>query len=145
MKDQSERQMIVGNGISVQGRIDNCDRLVIDGNVNCELSSLKTLIISDAGSFKGQGNVQDAEISGRFEGDLVVTGHITIMQTGRVDGKITYNSIEIKPGGKFTGSIVLKETNPGSGPAPVKSEPNLLDRAVKNRLSAPADGPAPAN
>jgi cytoskeletal protein CcmA (bactofilin family) len=142
MKDQSERQMIVGNGISVQGRIDNCDRLVIDGDVNCELSSLKTLIISEAGSFKGQGNVQDAEISGRFEGDLVVSGHITIMQTGRVDGKITYNSIEIKTGGKFTGSIVLKESN--SQPAQPKSEPNLLDRAVKNRLSAPSDG-GPSN
>jgi len=110
MKDQPEKQMIVGYGISVEGRIDNCDRLVIDGNMNCELSDLKTLIISESGHFQGKGEIKEAEISGRFDGELVVDGHITIMESGRVDGKITYKSIEIKPGGKFTGEIILQDS-----------------------------------
>jgi cytoskeletal protein CcmA (bactofilin family) len=126
--------MIVGYGISIEGRIENCDRLILDGNMNCELSGLKALVISESGYFKGKGHVQQAEISGRFEGDLVVDGHIVIMQTGRVDGKITYKSIEIKPGGRFTGSIVLQESSPAK-----PAETDLLDRAPNGRMMAPSD------
>jgi cytoskeletal protein CcmA (bactofilin family) len=143
MKEQSERQMIVGNGISVQGRIDNCDRLVLDGNMNCELSGLKTLIISESGVFKGQGHVSHAEISGRFEGELTVTEHITIMQNGRVDGKITYKSIEIRPGGKFTGTIVLQDFEPANTPSSPSPEKENPDKTTKNRLVAPQENPKP--
>lgn len=135
MKDQIERQMIVGNGISIHGKIENCDRLVLDGNMNCELSGLKTLIVSESGSFTGQGHVEHAEISGKFEGDLTVSHHITILETGLVNGSITYKSIEIKPGGRFTGSIVLQE--PDHEENAKSKEKDLLERAVKNRMSAP--------
>lgn len=142
MKDTSEKQMIVGYGISVEGRIENCDRLVLDGNMNCELHNLKSLIISESGYFKGIGNIREAEISGRFEGELVVDGHITIMQTGRVDGKITYKSIEIKPGGKFTGEIVLKDADEAAPAAEVskasasteEDTADFLDQALKGRI-----------
>jgi cytoskeletal protein CcmA (bactofilin family) len=144
MKDQAEKQMIVGYGITVEGRIDNCDRLILDGNMNCELSDLKSLIISNSGLFKGKGNVQEAEISGRFEGELVVDGHITIMETGKVDGKITYRSIEIKPGGKFTGEIILQETPKKDKDKKASDDktaegPDFLDQALKGRIMEPSD------
>ena len=139
MIDSSEKQMIVGYGISVDGRIENCDRLVLDGNMNCELHAVKSLIISQTGHFKGKGNIQSAEISGRFEGELVVDGHITILETGHVDGTITYKSIEIKPGGKFTGQIVLKQEDEPEGTAEMtdnqaSDEEDYLDRALKGRI-----------
>jgi cytoskeletal protein CcmA (bactofilin family) len=137
MKDNAEKQMIVGYGITVDGRIDNCDRLVLDGNMNCELHNVKSLIISQSGFFKGKGNIEQAEISGRFEGELIVDGHITIMETGKVDGMITYESIEIKPGGKFTGQIILKEQSaePDTGtPEDDEGSSGFLDNALKGRI-----------
>ncbi len=141
MKDTVEKQMIVGYGISVDGKIDNCDRLVLDGNMNCELNHVKSLVISKTGHFKGKGNIKEAEISGCFEGDLVVDGHITIMETGQIDGKITYRSIEIKPGGKFTGQIILKqddvpESIDGNSEEDelATSTPDFLDQALKGRI-----------
>lgn len=138
MKDKPEKQMIVGYGITVEGRIDNCDRLILDGNMNCQLSDLKFLIISDSGYFKGKGHVQEAEISGRFEGELIVDGHITIMENGQVDGKITYKSIEIKPGGRFTGEIVLQPSNSPSRSqsSKDKDDGDSLDSSVKGRIMA---------
>ncbi|MCG8528344.1 MAG: polymer-forming cytoskeletal protein [Opitutales bacterium] len=149
MKDQPEKQMIVGYGISVEGRIENCDRLVLDGNMNCELSDLKTLIISDSGHFKGKGHVDEAEISGRFDGELIVDGHIVIMESGCVDGKITYKSIEIKPGGKFTGQIILQDTieedsEPESKKSSGKEEDedenqgDFIDEALQGRIMSPS-------
>jgi len=45
-----------------------------------------------------------------FEGELKVANNITITSSGRVNGKITYGSIEIRPGGKFTGEIIEDAT-----------------------------------
>ncbi len=141
--------MIVGYGITVEGKIDNCDRLVLDGNMNAELNDLHTLIISESGFFKGKGQVKEAEVSGKFDGELIVDGHITIMETGRIDGKITYESIEIKPGGKFTGEIIQKpeelkvEETPAEEESGTDFQPtdkteggdDYIDRALKNRMS----------
>ncbi len=147
MKDTAEKQMVVGYGISVDGRIENCDRLVLDGNMNCELKDVKSLVISESGFFQGKGNIKEAEISGKFEGELVVDGHITIMETGQIDGKITYKSIEIKPGGKFTGQIIL-QANEAPEPevelAEASDDENsadFLDQALQGRImgGGPAD------
>jgi cytoskeletal protein CcmA (bactofilin family) len=64
------------------------------------------LHISESGKFSGFAAIENAEISGAFEGDLIVENSIVINSTGKMSGKVTYGSIEIKPGGKFTGQIV---------------------------------------
>lgn len=103
---ETERRLTVGYGISLEGKISDCDKLVIYGTVNAELNNVKALQISDSGCFRGAAEIDFAEISGLFEGELKVRKSIVINATGKVSGKITYGSIEIKPGGKFTGEIV---------------------------------------
>lgn len=103
---EAERRLTVGYGISLEGKVSDCDKLIIYGIVNAELNNVKSLHISESGKFTGSANIDNAEISGTFEGDINVKENIIINSTGRVNGKITYGSIEIKPGGKFTGEIV---------------------------------------
>jgi len=103
---ETERRLTVGYGIALEGKVSDCDKLVIYGNVNAELNNVKALQISDSGCFRGAAEIDYAEISGVFEGELRVRKNIIISSTGRVSGKITYSSIEIKPGGKFTGEII---------------------------------------
>ena len=103
---EAERRLTVGYGITLTGEVSDCDRLVIYGKVNAKLANVKFLQISDSGKFNGSAQIDQAEISGVFEGELKVANNITITSTGRVNGKITYGSIEIRPGGKFTGEII---------------------------------------
>jgi cytoskeletal protein CcmA (bactofilin family) len=107
---EAERRLTVGYGITLTGEVSDCDRLVIYGKVNAKLANVKFLQISDSGKFNGSAQIEQAEISGVFEGELQVTNNITITSTGRVNGKITYGSIEIRPGGKFTGEIIEDTT-----------------------------------
>lgn len=113
---EAERRLTVGYGITLQGKVSDCDKLIIYGTVDAELDNVKTLHISESGKFTGSANIEQAEISGTFEGDINVIENIIINSTGRVNGKITYGSIEIRPGGKFTGQIVeaaaVKEEKP---------------------------------
>jgi len=115
---ETERRLTVGYGISLEGKVSDCDKLVIYGNVNAELNNVKALQISDSGCFKGAAEIDYAEISGLFEGEIKVRKNIIISSTGRVSGKITYNTIEIKPGGKFTGEIIEAKADSASPSSP---------------------------
>lgn len=107
-KSGSKRILTVGNDILLKGEIATCDRLVIEGMVDATLKDVHTVEISETGSFKGTAEIQDAEISGLFEGDLVVRNRLTIYATGRVRGTISYGEIEIERGGQMTGNIRLE-------------------------------------
>ena len=104
------RVLTVGNDILLKGEIATCDRLVIEGKVDATLNDVHTVEIAETGSFKGSANIEDAEISGLFEGDLVVRNRLVIYATGKVRGKISYGEIEIERGGELTGEI--KTTSP---------------------------------
>jgi cytoskeletal protein CcmA (bactofilin family) len=106
------RVLTVGNDILLKGEIATCDRLVIEGKVDATLNDVHTVEIAETGSFKGSAHIEDAEISGLFEGDLIVRNRLVIYATGKVRGKITYGEIEIERGGEMTGEI--KTSNPGA-------------------------------
>lgn len=101
----SKRILTVGNDIMLNGEIASCDRIVIEGRVDANLKEVHTVEIAESGSFKGKAEIEDAEISGVFDGELVVRNRLTIYSTGKVRGKIAYGEIEIERGGEITGEI----------------------------------------
>jgi cytoskeletal protein CcmA (bactofilin family) len=101
----SRRVLTVGADILLKGEIATCDRLVIEGKVDAMLNDVGMVELTETGSFKGTANVENAEISGLFEGELVVKGRLIIYSSGKVRGKITYGEIEIERGGELTGEI----------------------------------------
>lgn len=104
-KAAAKRVLTVGPDIQMKGEITTCDRVVIEGAVDATLRDVHTVELAESGSLKGTAEVQDAEISGAFEGDLVVRGRLIIYTTGRVRGNITYGEIEIERGGQISGNI----------------------------------------
>lgn len=112
MQRTNQRVLTVGNDILLKGEIATCDRLVIEGQVDATLKEVHTVEIAPSGSFKGSAHIQDAEISGLFEGDLTVTGRLVIYATGKVRGKISYGEVEIERGGELTGEIKIASAQP---------------------------------
>ncbi len=102
---ENRRVLTVGSDILLKGEIATCDRLVIEGKVDATLNEVHTVEIAESGSFKGTAEIEYAEISGLFEGELVVRNRLVIYGTGKVRGKITYGEIEIERGGELTGEI----------------------------------------
>lgn len=122
------RVLTVGNDILLKGEIATCDRLVIEGKVDATLNDVHTVEIAENGSFKGSANIEDAEISGLFEGDLVVRNRLVIFATGKVRGKISYGEVEIARGGELTGEI--KTANTASTAARPARTPTKEDSKV---------------
>jgi cytoskeletal protein CcmA (bactofilin family) len=70
------------------------------------------MVIRGTGSFSGSATIEDAEIYGRFEGDLVAHKRLLIRAGGQVSGTISYAQIEIEVVGKISGSVTAPGHNP---------------------------------
>ena len=99
------RKLTVGREITLSGEITSCDKLIIEGSVEANLTNCRDVEIAESGLFKGSAAIEDAEIRGRFEGNLVVRKRLLIKASGRVSGTIRYGQIEIECGGQISGDI----------------------------------------
>ena len=81
-RDPSERRtLVVGRGISVQGTVQDAERLVVEGTVEASMIHATELSISPGGVFKGEVEVEDAEIAGTIDGTLTARGQLIIRST----------------------------------------------------------------
>ena len=99
------RTLIIGEGISLSGEVTSCDRLIVEGTIKAKLEKCQHVIIAETGVFNGNASTENADVRGRFQGELVVRKRLLIRAGGRVSGTITYSEIEIESGGKISGVI----------------------------------------
>jgi cytoskeletal protein CcmA (bactofilin family) len=99
------KTMIVGPEMAFTGDIASCDRLIVEGSIDATLPKCQHVMIAETGLFNGQASTENADVHGRFEGELVVRKRLLIRAGGRVSGKITYGEIEIESGGVISGTI----------------------------------------
>jgi cytoskeletal protein CcmA (bactofilin family) len=107
--DDSGKRLIVGQGIKLKGEISACDRLIVEGHVEVTLNDTRTVEIKPSGRFIGSCEVEQAEISGTYEGDLTVRGRLTVHASGMVTGNIHYGEIELERGGRIAGELKVRE------------------------------------
>ena len=108
--DESEggKRLIVGAGIQLKGEITACDRLVVEGQVEVTMNATRTLEIKPSGHFIGSCEVEEADVSGVYDGDLTVRGRLIVHHNGRVTGKICYGELELERGGQISGELSVR-------------------------------------
>lgn len=102
--DTSVRKLVVGREIVVSGDIASCESLVVEGTVRANVEC-RDLRIEASGLFAGSAVVANAEVFGRFEGELVVTGRLHVRASGKISAKARYHEIEIERGGEISGDL----------------------------------------
>jgi cytoskeletal protein CcmA (bactofilin family) len=118
------RTLVVGRGISVQGTVQDAERLVVEGTVEASMIHATELAISPGGMFKGEVEVEDAEVAGTIDGTLTARGNLSVRATGRVLGTARCRRLQVEDGGQITGRIeMLAESGRAdSASAPKPSE-----------------------
>ena len=114
-REVDRRTLVIGQGISLSGEVTSCDRLVVEGGIKEKLHNCQNVMISETGVFEGQASTENADVRGRFEGELAVRKRLLIRAGGHVSGTITYGEIEIEAGGKISGAIQVDERPKGLG------------------------------
>jgi cytoskeletal protein CcmA (bactofilin family) len=122
-QSQERRTLVVGRGISLQGTVSDAERLVVEGTVDSQMIQATELSISQTGVFKGEVQVEDAEIAGVFDGTLTARGMLVIRGTGRVIGVARCRRLMVEDGGQVSGKMeMLGDTQVPPGPAPRYAE-----------------------
>lgn len=98
------RKLLVGRDITLSGELA-CDHLIVEGVVEARVKECQRLEIAETGLFRGTVEIQDADIGGRFEGEIIVQGRLSVRSTGRIDGKIQYGELAVEAGGTLDGEI----------------------------------------
>jgi len=105
--DRKESKLVVGHDIKIKGvEISDCDTLVVEGRVEATLDS-RVLEIAEHGMFQGTIAVDQAEIRGRFEGEITVRSKLVIHATGKVSGKVRYAKIKMEEGAEIAGDVAM--------------------------------------
>lgn len=99
------KKLIVGREICLAGEITSCDKLVVEGRVEASLTDARVIEVAPTGHFKGDAEVDEADISGRYEGELIARDKLTVRSTGRISGSIRYGRIVIESGGEISGDM----------------------------------------
>ncbi len=102
---QDDRTLTIGAGITMSGEIEACDSLVIEGTVEAALKGARSLDITQSGTFFGSVEIEEATIAGRFEGELTVTGRLTLRSGGVIAGSVVYGELEIEAGAMIDGRL----------------------------------------
>ena len=101
-------KVIIGNGVTLKGDITQADEVQIDGNADVTMKT-DNLIVGATGKTKGSIEAHNADIWGEADGDIKVSGTLTIQEAGSVSGTIEYQNLQIKLGGKINGDIKVSD------------------------------------
>jgi len=114
------RTLVVGRGISVQGTVQDAERLVVEGTVEASMIHAAELAVSPGGVFKGEVEVEDAEVAGTIDGTLTARASLIVRASGRVLGTARCRRLQVEDGGQITGRIemITEPARPGATPAP---------------------------
>lgn len=106
--DAGGKRLIVGDGISLSGVITACDLLIVQGSVQVTLNETRAIEIAENGKFTdGKASVEEATVSGIYEGELTVKNRLHVKSTGRLSGTVKCGEIQIDKGAQISGSFEM--------------------------------------
>lgn len=100
-----DKKLIVGREIALTGEINSCDKLVVEGHVEAAIMDCREIEIAETGTFKGEANIEMADISGVFDGKLTARDLLVVRATGRITGEVRFGQLEIERGGQIIGDV----------------------------------------
>jgi cytoskeletal protein CcmA (bactofilin family) len=106
-----EISTLLGKDAEVKGAIKSQGSMRIDGTIEGELSSAKTVTVGATGAVEGNITAENIIVSGRVKGSLVARGKILLESTARLEGDIQAARLAISEGAAFRG-----RSNTGDAP-----------------------------
>ncbi|HET7774644.1 MAG TPA: polymer-forming cytoskeletal protein, partial [Burkholderiaceae bacterium] len=102
-----------------------CGTAQIDGDLEGDMK-VRHLVVGRKGSVRGEAKCMNAEIRGRFDGELIVRGKLTVYATAQISGKVRFGEIVLWKGAEVKGNV-KRMVRPGDSARPAqKRHPSLF-------------------
>lgn len=102
---EEEPETIIASGVSIKGTMSFQKLIRIDGDFEGELISSGKLIVGPTGSVKANINLEEAFISGKVIGDIIVKKRLVLRGRAEVRGDITSPLLSVDEGVSIVGIL----------------------------------------
>ncbi|WP_429910563.1 bactofilin family protein [Glycocaulis sp.] len=140
-----ELAFFMGEKCSVEGAVLDVDGAArIDGQFSGKLRAVH-LIVGEKGHVAGDISSETADIMGSVEDTLVLSGKLTIREAGRIEGQITYGSLEAHEGAQLIGQINTQgRATRTEGSSSLSNLRSAISQSARDTGSAPKPADTPA-
>ncbi|MDG1041136.1 MAG: polymer-forming cytoskeletal protein [Polaribacter sp.] len=102
-----ERNILAKN-TKIVGDLTSDGDFRIDGILEGTLETKGRVIIGLEGFVQGKVICENADVEGKFSGDLTVNKMLTLKASASVTGEIVLGKLSVEPGAAFNGSCTMK-------------------------------------
>lgn len=130
-KDEAKFNAFLGTDTLYNGQLSFAGSVRIDGEFTGEINSEGTLILGKDARVSGQINVAQLVLSGRIDGDIVVTKQTTMHKTAFLTGNIVTPVLVMEEGATLQGTVQMtKDPMPAIGKSQ-KTQAKQLEGSAK--------------
>lgn len=99
---------IIGKNTSIVGDIKSEGDFRIDGNVDGTIETTGRVVIGKSGVVSGKVTCNNADIEGKFSGELSVNSLLTLKSTSKISGDVIISKLSVEPGAEFNATCAMK-------------------------------------
>ena len=107
--DKMEQINVISKGTSIKGDVVSDGDMRVDGTINGNLVVKGKLFMGENGYINGTVASQNAELAGRIDGNIRVSGLLSLLKTSIIKGDLIISQISIEPGARFSGHCSMGE------------------------------------
>jgi len=126
----------INEGTKLVGDITSKGFFRIDGTIDGNVNTPSKVVIGRTGVINGTLSCENADIEGRIEGNLDVSGTLSLKSTAHIKGEVVAGKLAVEPGATFNATCSMK----GTQKAETKSNELPKDESIKSQ-NHPFDRP----
>lgn len=140
------QQNRITEGTNITGDIVAKSGMRIDGTVQGNVKTPSKVVLGETGVIKGVLECDNADIEGKFSGQMTISGTLTLRATAQVDGDVVVGKLAIEPGAAFNatcvmkGSVKLMADKKEDAQEATKPQNHLFERQERNPVQKTGQG-----
>jgi cytoskeletal protein CcmA (bactofilin family) len=99
---------IIGKNTSIVGDVISEGDFRIEGKVEGTIKTAGRVVIGESGSVSGKVECNNADIEGKFSGELFVNNLLTLKATATISGDVVISKLSVEPGAEFNATCAMK-------------------------------------
>lgn len=133
----NQGNIVIGEGVNAVGNFTVPGLALINGSFKGNLIT-DELVVGVRGQLVGKVQSRVADVLGKVEEELHVSGKLTVRSSGRIHGLAQYGELEVERGGSMQGLISPMGADKPATPKAAPVAPLALDKDT-----TPANGSTP--
>ena len=106
--DFSRNQNKISEGTKIVGDVVSKGGFRVEGTIEGTFKTTGKVVVGKSGFINGTLECSDADFEGKFSGNLLISGTLSLKPTAHIEGEVSVGKLAVEPGATFNASCVMK-------------------------------------